>query len=444
MSTDEFLVTALQALWDIPPPGPQNLWSSREFVALKELLTRHYRSGKSTFGLEFSIGNALRSLGLPCSIPHLPNQPKPDMVKVAAELVHEFERTTIRRRYLCPLDMADELPSFQFGNVRMGRFTAAELRVLFNAPRLERCYSGIQLDAQRLSQFHWMIVEEDVSVLDESGNRKFSWLDFPIKKDLGEIVPHSGRFPAAVERALFCLLLAPWEDWAEMTHMDWRGFRLPWIYTLDDDLCAFPPPPPPPERLSWEPYFYQVDHDEWEESERPMSLGTFATAESVRQALEDSWALLRAANTQVSELFSTPVEHFLVRAFLSDGIDEVMAHLIMIEAAFGAEADHRRKLRLTGDNHDESPTRRVAARLSAAIVEPRAAKDYLDLYDMRCTYVHGRPEDRIISTKQRVLARRLAREAANALGGLAQAQQSREIVLLDLLNRGVANLPPKP
>lgn len=444
MSADKSLVAALQALWDIPPPGPQNLWSSREFVALKELLAKRYRSGKSTFGLEVSIGNALRSLGLPCSSPHLPNQPRPDMGKVAAALAHEFQRTTTRRRYLCPLDMADELPSFQFGNARMGRFTAAELEVLFNAPRLERYYPGIRLDAQRLSQFHWMVVEEDVSVLGESGNRQFSWLDFPIGKDLGEIVPHSGRFPAAVESALFFLLLAPWDDWAEMTEVDWRGFRLPWVYTLDDDLCAFPQPPPPPERLSWEPYSHQVDYDEWEESERPMWLRTWATAEDVRQALEARWELLQATSTLASELFSTPVEHFLVRAFLSDGIDEVMAHLIMIEAAFGAEADHRRKLRLTGDNYDESPTRRVAARLSAAIVEPGAAKEYLDLYDMRCTYVHGRPEDRIISTQQRVLARRLAREAANALVGLAQAQHAREIVLFDLLNRGVANLPPKP
>lgn len=444
MSADKSLVASLQALWDIPPTGPQNLWSSREFVALKELLTKRYRSGKSTFGLESSIGNALRSLGLPCSTPHLLNQTRPDMDKVAAALAHEFQRTTTRRRYLCPLDMADELPSFQFGNARMGRFAAAELEVLFNAPRLERCYPGIRLDAQRLSQFHWIVVEEDISVRDELSNRQFSWLDFPFGKDLGEIVPHSGRFPAAVERALFFLLLAPWEDWAEMTEVDWRSFRLPWIYTLDDDLCAFPPPPPPPERLSWEPYFHQVDHDEWEESERPVWLRTWATAEDVRQALEARWAPLQAVSTQASELFSTPVEHFLVRAFLSDGIDEVMAHLIMIEAAFGAEADHRRKLRLAGDNHEESPTRRVAARLSAAIVEPGAAKEYLDLYDMRCTYVHGRPEGRIISTQQRVLARRLAREAANALVGLAQAQQPRDIVLFDLLNRGVANLPPKP
>ncbi|HIE1802731.1 TPA: hypothetical protein ACXJVD_000827 [Pseudomonas aeruginosa] len=189
MSADKSLVAALQALWDIPPPGPQNLWSSREFVALKKLLTKRYRSGKSTFGLEVSIGNALRSLGLPCSTPHLPNQPWPDMGKVAAALAHEVQRTTTRRRYLCPLDMADELPSFQFGNARMGRFAAAELEVLFNAPRLERFYPGIRLDAQRLSQFHWMVVEEDVSVRGESGDRQFSWLDLPIGKDLGEIGP---------------------------------------------------------------------------------------------------------------------------------------------------------------------------------------------------------------------------------------------------------------
>ncbi|AZD58228.1 hypothetical protein C4K18_0224 [Pseudomonas chlororaphis subsp. aurantiaca] len=326
----------------------------------------------------------------------------------------------------------------------MDRFAASELEDLFNAPRLERCYPGVRLDAQTLSQFHWMVVEEDISVRGESDNRQFSWLDFPMGKDLGEIAPHSGRFPVAVEHALFFLLLAPWEDWAEMTEVDWRGFRLPWVYTLDDDLCAFPPPPPHPEQLSWEPYLYQVDHNEWEESERPMWLRTWATAEDVRQALEARSELLQVASPQASELFSTPVEHFLVRAFLSHGIDEVMAHLIVIEAAFGTEADHKRKLRLPNDNHNESSTRRVAARLSAAILEPGAAKEYLDLYDMRCAYIHGRTENRIISTQQRVLARRLARKAANALVDLAQAQQVRETVLLDLLNRGVANLPPKP
>ncbi|WP_057385035.1 hypothetical protein [Pseudomonas aeruginosa] len=442
MSADKSLVAALQALWDIPPPGPQNLWSSREFAALMEVLVKLYRNGKATFALEVPIGNALRSLGLPCSTPHLPNHPRPDVDQMAAALAHEFQRTTTRRRYLCPLDMADELPTFQFGNAKMGRFTAAELEDLFDAPRLERCYPGIRLDAQSLSQFHWLVVEEDVSVRSESGHRQFSLLDLPFGKDLGEIVPHSGRFPAVVERALFFLLLAPWEDWAEMPEVDWRGFRVPWIYTLDDDLCAFPTPPPAPERLSWQPHFQQVAPDEWEESERPAELKTSASAEDVRQALDSEWPSFQTPSTLASELFSTPVEHFLVRAFLSDGIDEVMAHLIVVEAAFGTESDHKPKQRLPTDSRNEGATRRVAARLSAAIERPEAAKEYLDLYDMRCTYVHGRREGRILSTQQRVLARRLAREAANALVDLAQqVQPPREEILLDLLNRGVANLP---
>lgn len=424
-------------------PGPENLWGSREFVAVKELLIKRYHNGKSTFGLELSISNALRSLGLPCSTPHLPTQPGRELGQVASALVHEFQRSTIRRRYLCPLDMADDLPTIQFGNAKMRRFTAAELQVLFNAPRLERCFPDIRLDVLRLSQFHWLVVEEDVSVRRDSGNRQFSLLDLPMNKDLGEIVPHGGRFPAAVERALFLLLLASWEDWSEMLEVDWRGFRVPWIYTLDDDLCTFPTTPPAAERLSWEPHFHQVDHDEWVESERPLWLRTSATAEDVRQDLDSCWARLQVPSTLDSELFSTPVEHFLVRAFLSDGIDEVMAHLIVIEAAFGTESDHKHKLRLARDRYAESATRRVAARLSAAIGKSGAAKEYLDLYDMRCTYIHGRHEGRIISTQQRVLARRLAREAANALVDLAQKPQPRENILLDLLNQGVANLPPK-
>ncbi|WP_429038455.1 hypothetical protein [Aeromonas media] len=441
MHPDQSLVAALEALWDIPPSASQNLWRSREFIALKELLVKQYRNGKSTFGLEWSIDNALRSLGLPCSAPYLPDQHRPDFDKVAAALTNEFQRTRTRRRYLCPLDMAGELPTFQFGDAKISRFSAAELEALFDAPRLELFYSDIQLDTQKLSLFHWLVVEEDVSVRSESGSRRFSGLNFSCDKDLGEIVPHRGRFPTAVERALFVLLLAQWEDWADRVEVDWRGFQLPWIYSLDDDLCAFPSQPPTPERLSWVPDVRQVEDNEWDEYERPAYLQTMVSAENVQQDLESKWALLQETNALESELFSTPVEHFLVRAFLSDGIDEVIAHLIMIEAAFGTEADHERKMRLGADKHQEGATRRVAARLSTAIGKPGAAKEFLDLYDMRCKYVHGRPEGRVISTEQRITARRLAREAANALVEQAKVQQPREAVLLKLLNDGVTNLP---
>ncbi|MDF5903741.1 hypothetical protein P4152_17205 [Pseudomonas aeruginosa] len=69
--------------------------------------------------------------------------------------------------------------------------------------------------------------------------------------------------------------------------------------------------------------------------------------------LDATWAQLQTTAALESELFSTPVEHFLVRAFLSDGIDEVMAHLIVVEAAFGTESDHKAKQRLPTDSHKE-------------------------------------------------------------------------------------------
>ncbi|WP_460110315.1 hypothetical protein [Pseudomonas sp. S3_H04] len=443
MNHEHSLAAALKTLWKIPPPKPNNFRSSSEFLALKALLIQRLPNGKANFLVETSIGHALKSLGLPCCNTFAPDNPLPDFQEMAVLLSREFERTTIKRRYLCPLDLADDIPELQFGNARVRCFTSVELETIFQKPRLTRFFPSDQLDSARLSEFHWLVVEEEVSIGQASQSRGFSFLDFRIDKDLGEITPYGGRFPAVVEQALFFLLLAPWEEWAQMKEVDWRGFRLPWIYTLDDDLCSFPSPPPNPERLSWEPHFIQIGHDEWDESERPLRLQSFAEGADILEALSLSkWTDFKDA--QRSDLFSTPVEHFMVRAFLSDGIDEVMAHLILIEAAFGAESDHKHKLRLKTDLHKESATRRVAARLSAATGQPMSAKQYLALYELRCTYIHGRADDRVISTEQRVVARKLAREAANSLIVLAQQGNTREMVLAELLDRGVENLPVDP
>jgi len=136
------------------------------------------------------------------------------------------------------------------------------------------------------------------------------------------------------------------------------------------------------------------------------------------------------------------VVHFLVRAFLADGIDEVMAHMTAIEAALGLEMDYMRKLRPKPDPHPKpSATERVAARIGAALTDPRAAQDYKELFDLRSRFVHGRAGLNTISTRQPVLARILARRVVCALVGLAAyPARPRADVLADLLDRGVAYL----
>lgn len=430
MSVDEQLLGILAALWRIPPPGPDNLLSAPAFVALSELIAQRTASGRVTFALS----NALRSLGLPCMQPAKHGMQAFDLPTVAEMLVKACTRKSITRRHLCPLDLADDLPSMKFGNSRIARLTADELDALFDWPRLRWHFPALTSESKRLAEFQWLIVEEEVRVDARPEARAFTFLDMDVRRDLGEIEPHLGRFPKAVEDALFFLLLAPWEEWSTLQEVDWRGFRVPWIYTLDDDLFVSPSRPPSTDGLSFEPWIYQGDWGEEIEIERPVILSLDSGAAVGLQWITDvTWTEVEAART--TPLFETPVVHFLVRAFLANGIDEFIAHLTAIEAALGLESDHKRGLRPKPDPHPKlSATKRVAARLRVALGENKAAQDYEVLFDLRSAFIHGRGGLQRISTQQRLLARSLARRAACALVRLSGYPiGSRAHVLSDLL-----------
>lgn len=435
MDVDAQVREAVSAIWALGTPPGGGLWKAPEFIQLKKACGERYEHGKDTFGLTFALDHALKSLGLPCLAKKGTHTDALDSAQAYTLLHAAFTRKTTRRRYICPLDLAEIIPTLEFGDAKVGHFTAAQLDELFDKPRLARYYPNLSFDSKRFSQFHWLIVEQDVAVADSTGGRSMPSFSMMMTRDLGEIDPHESRYPRAVEHALFFLLLAPWEEWSTMTEVDWRGFRVPWIYQLDDDLFVAPSEPRSPDSLSWEPKFFQDDLGQVEEVEGPVEL---RLADEASQLLlgrnQEHWSEFQAAlNTS---LFDTPAIHFLVRAFLANGIDEFMAHLTVVEAALGLQSDYRRKERL---NHaGKGPTERVALRLSAALNDPGAAKIYEHLFDLRSAFIHGRGRLEKISTVQRVQARRVAAKAAWALVELGrESGKSRDELLADLLDRGV-------
>jgi hypothetical protein len=437
MAVDQQFLDALATLWRIPRPGPDNLLSAPAFVALSELCDRRYGRGKATFALS----SALRSLGLPCELPLDQSGRALDLLTAAAALDAAYTRVMTVRRHICPLDLADDLPPMTFGGARVAQFTAEELEKLFDAPRLARNFPSLLFESKRLAQFHWLVVEEEIEVDPRPEARATPFMFVDMRRDFGEIEPHLGRFPPAVESALFFLLLARWEEWSTMQEVDWRGFRMPWIYTLDEDLFVRPARPPNPDSLTLEPWIVEGHWGEEIELERPSTLPLDDSAKAELQLFTDAaWTELQAARS--TPLFETPVVHFFVRAFLADSIDEVMAHMTAIEAALGLESDHKRQLRPKPDPHPKlSATERVAARIGAAITDAKAVQDYKDLFELRSAFVHGRAGLQKISTPQRVLARNLARRVARALVALAvHPARSRADVLADLLNQGIAYL----
>lgn len=431
---DHQLQNALATLWRIPRPGPDNLLSATAFVSLNELCKARYGNGDATFALS----NALRSLGLPCQLLAKHANLALDLPTAADAIELAFTRKTTVRRHLCPLDLADDLPPISFGTSRVAKFSSAELEWLFDVPRLTRNYQGLQLEAQRFAQFHWLVVEEEVTLDPRPEARASPFLFVDMSQDFGEIDPHLGRLPPAVETALFFLLLAPWEEWSTLQQLDWRGFRIPWIYTADEDLFARPARPPSVESLSLEPWIVENGRGEEIELERPKTLPLVEGASAALQLFtEDLWTQLQAACA--TSLFEPPIVHFLVRAFLADGVDEVMAHMTAIEAILGLEADYRGKLRPKPDPHSKlSPTQRVAARVAGVLDDAKAALDYEKLFELRSVYSHGRPGVQKISTQQRVLARSLARRVAYKMVVMAtQHAPPRAEVMADLLNQGI-------
>lgn len=432
---DARLFQAMCDLWSIRS-SQKGVFAEPEFKRLEQVCADLYEGGHRNLGRTFALNHALRSLGAPCLLTQGALGNIGDVAASAKAIDKAFRQTHASYTHICPLDYAENLPSLEFGPIKLGRFSETELGALFDLPRLARHYPDRSLDAARLSQFHWLVVKESRPVAESAGRRALPDFFGLMDRDNGAIAPHEGRFPQAVETALFFLLLAPWERWSTMNEVDWRGFRVPWIYTRNDDLFVPPAPPPGADTLAWQPHIYTNEYGECVETERPIEFPLTASAErEMSQFCQARWNSLQTALR--SDLLKPPIMHFLVRAFLSDGIDEFMAHMTTIEAALGLHADHDRKARSL-QHPGWWATRRVGARVASILDDASAAGLYTELFDLRSAFIHGRESMEKISTFKRVEARRLAAAVAAAVVHFAsQAKQPRESYLRELLDNGV-------
>ena len=265
------LHNAIAALWRLRPPGPDNILAHPAFVRLREVCRDGYpNTGKD--GPNFALSTALRALGLPCALgadaAHLTSSSD----EAAQGLDAALRATQARRLHLAPLDLAQDLPPLEFGPAKVCRFTANELSALVDDSRLKRTHQRQDFDTDRFAEFHWLVVEEAMMLDREPEARAVPVLFMNLSKDLGKIEPHKGRFPPAFEAALFFLLLAPWETWSTMAEVDWRGFRVPWVYTVDSDIFVRANALPSADTLSWEDRIYDDGYGGTVEEERPVEL----------------------------------------------------------------------------------------------------------------------------------------------------------------------------
>lgn len=427
----------LEQLARAPATDVNHLQNTQAFLRFVGLCQTRYPHIKSGSMLRFSLASALRQLGLACLV----GGEGSGLAASAAEIMDGLDKairsTASRRLHLCPLDLASRLPTISFGPNQVRCFSAAELEQLFDVLRLHRANENWSFDSGRFSQFNWLIVSEQVPHDDMSPEgRRLPGLFMDLGQDFGRIEPYKTGLPPAVEAALFGLLTIPWERIGGLGEMEWRGFGVPWVYTLDSDVFARRIPPPSPDSLSWEPAGYIDANGDEHEYERPITYPLDDGSDDEIAWLNDSaWSDIVSARQTV--LFDRPVAHFFVRGFRSDGIDEFLAHISTIEAALGMPLDHDQRARRKIKGRNPGATHRVTLRIAGLLGDWSFGDAYSKLFGLRSDFLHGKSMADI-SGNDRRNARELARKVVCALIGAASSDPmvNREQLLDGLLDSG--------
>jgi len=452
MASVERISEAISALWATPPDDgvtPRRSVAFADLLAACGEINPRVNDGFAIFALE----NAVRSLGAPWMRIGNVQPLAPSPAEAAQRLAASLRATRGRRRHLCPLDGADRLPAWSFGPNRVVQFSSAELDSIVGQARLLRHNPRWSFDTQAFAQVQWLVVDEDVVLDPNPSVRAVPLLGSIIGEGDGRISPHAGQLPTPVEEALFALLLRPWEDIVEYAEFDWRPFRVPWVYSVDDDILASPAAPPDPTSLRWTEVTLNGLNGELIYEERPDAWPLDTSALKKWPSLDDgSWHRIRAAR-DTKTLLTDPVAHFLLRAFLADGIDEFLAHIITVEAALALPRDHfrepgaKKKKEIQKDNPDHSTpwrpklpdgtdpnaTDRLAMRVGKLLESEAEADEFRCVYSYRSSFLHGASMQDIPAAR-RMGARHIARRVAEALSWHAagDAHIEREQFLISL------------
>jgi hypothetical protein len=399
------LVDAVNAVWRLPVDTRQ-LQEAPEFRSLVKICSALYPLTAHGFALDWTIQQTLQRLGLE------ERTAGPAPQAIAAALDRAFAAVGATRHHYCPLDGGGEFPPLAFGPNQIKRFSEDELKQVVASFPVGSHFNA-RFDAKRLAQIQWLVVEEPYTLSTPAPARAMPFFFSTWADKLGTIDPHKAQFPPTVEAALFFLMLAPWEDLVDESRVDWRAFRIPWIMTLDDDLLAPTIPAPDPDSLTWLPVYRQDEHgDVVEEIEAPDDASLVEGSSEVLAELNHrAWTRFRVARE--GAMMVGPIEHFFVRAYVSDGIDEFLYHITTIEACLGQSGDHQRGLKPLPDKSNGA-TGRTAWRLSALLNDWTAGPSFRALFKERSQFVHGETMGAISNVSRR-LARSLARRCVRAL-----------------------------
>lgn len=320
----------------------------------------------------------------------------PSVDAATAALERAYQQTEQQITHLVPLDIADDLPRSSFGPFEIRQFSRAEFSDVVGLARLKRYGAHTVPDVAKLSQFTWLIYRETRAR--HKPWRSKTFLSEIHLDEVGRVRQLRRRFSPELELGLFVLTLAPWEEIAANTYWTWQPFRFPWVYAISDDPFREPSRSPDPASLTWEDRYDPSTEDVYEAPLR----NTLEDVNKLRlqTTLPQFWQKAAPILTKAlieEGCFNPLVEHYFLRAFEEEGLDQLLWHTASVDAAVGKK-------------EGSGSTERLFGRLQKLTGDHALTGKFQELYDRRSEYIHGRKvKDKNLWQVDLATARKVAR-----------------------------------
>jgi len=220
------------------------------------------------------------------------------------------------------------------------------------------------------------------------------------------------QLPLPVEKGLRTLVLYDWKQiWQEQDEksaiekrVGWRGFGVPAIITVTDDLLGWPVWLPSAEKIEMEDDMDDEDNANGEKPAWPIFSLDEKESKKLTETLVELHDALSSLESNKEAEFLRNAAGFLLKGFLSERLEQLLWHMIAIEAALGEQLSN------------ESVTRVMQRRLGLILGETEASrkevgKAFYNLYSIRSGLVHGDHLRKDVFEGHLAEARKLARAA---------------------------------
>lgn len=310
-----------------------------------------------------------------------------DTEQILSKMTEAFQTKTRQVTYVAPMEFvrfSNKPLEFRLFTIRS--YTSSELESLLQNQVNEAFYPShhaTTTDLGRLTWYSFIVVTET-----EPAERLGRFGTF--LADVGKVNIKFSEHPP-IEKALKQLALVDWEaNWLEPTAdpdsewEQWERFSVPFVFRVTDDLLSYPSHRINTSQLTTTSYvFIDPETGEPDEEEGPdvrISLDTEQGARLQAYVRKVDDALLKVESAGSSWAFYDRALSFLVKAFSTYELEQLLWHIAAIESILGEKK--------TG------VTNRLVHRVSIILGDTEATRkearsQFLKLYEFRSQLVHG-------------------------------------------------------